>query len=95
MENMSKKDKELYARISEVLHYIWDPIGVADIPNARNEYNSYLPHLFRLVIKNNDVGEVAKYLNMVQSKKIGLGSNLKKCKEVAIIIVNWHKFITS
>jgi hypothetical protein len=37
---------ELYRRTDEVLHYIWDPIGVAGVPEARDEYDSYLPHAF-------------------------------------------------
>ena len=40
-------DEELYRRVDEVLHYIWDPIGVAGAPMARDEYYAYLPQIFR------------------------------------------------
>ena len=40
---------ELYRRVDEVLHYLWDPIGVAGAPEARDEYYSYLPHVFSLL----------------------------------------------
>jgi hypothetical protein len=33
---------ELYKRVNEVLHYVWDPIGVAYSPAARDEYQRYI-----------------------------------------------------
>ncbi len=36
-------ERELTSRISEVLHYTWDPIGVRGDPHARDEYDSYVP----------------------------------------------------
>lgn len=33
---------ELYRRVDEVLFYVWDPIGVANSPAARDEYYGYL-----------------------------------------------------
>jgi hypothetical protein len=29
---------ELYRRVDEILYYVWDPIGLAASPAARNEY---------------------------------------------------------
>lgn len=43
------KDNELYKRIDEILHYIWDLIGVAEIPQCRDEYQPYLPKAYQLV----------------------------------------------
>lgn len=45
----SEKQKELYQRIDEVIHYIWDPIGINGAPKARDEYYSYLPEILRIV----------------------------------------------
>jgi hypothetical protein len=39
----SKYEQDLLTRINEVLHYIWDPIAVRGEPNARDEYDSYVP----------------------------------------------------
>ena len=35
----------LYKRIDEILWEDWDPIGVNDVEEARDEYQSYLPGL--------------------------------------------------
>ncbi len=45
-QELSPKENELYRRTHEVLHYIWDPVGVSDEPRARDEYQGYLPQFF-------------------------------------------------
>jgi hypothetical protein len=43
------KDQELMIAIDEVVHYLWDPIGIAWLPEARDEYKGYIPKLLILV----------------------------------------------
>jgi len=62
-EKLSAKEKELYRRTDEILHYLWDPIGVSDIAQARDEYYSYLPRVFSRLIE--DAKEIAKTLEDV------------------------------
>ena len=45
------QEMKLYRQTDETLHYMWDPIGVAGIVQARDEYQSYLPQVFQLVLK--------------------------------------------
>lgn len=40
---------EVAHRIGEILHYLWDPIGVRGIPEARDEYDSYVAHVGALL----------------------------------------------
>jgi len=37
--DLNHQEKELYRRTDEILHYLWDPIGVSDTPQARDEYH--------------------------------------------------------
>ncbi len=60
-QKLSLSELELYRRTDEVLHYLWDPIGVAGIPEARDEYHSYLPVVFSLVEKR-DASAICAYL---------------------------------
>ncbi|WP_350225365.1 hypothetical protein [Vibrio parahaemolyticus] len=53
---------ELYKRIDEILYYKWDPIGVSDSDWVRDEYQSYLPQLFSLVMQSQSPQEICKYL---------------------------------
>ena len=52
--------------INEVLPYVWDPIGVAGMPQTRDEYDSYVPGVFKLVEGGANKNEIA-----VQFYKIG------------------------
>jgi len=88
-----KKDTALYRRCDEVLHYHWDPIGVNDIPEARNEYENYLPALFTLLKSGADKAKIAAYLERIQTVEIGLYTNLSKNIEVAELLLAWKKSI--
>jgi len=43
---LQPKDAELFRRIDEVVHYLWDPIGISEHPEARDEYHSYLTAIY-------------------------------------------------
>ena len=51
---LSRSDDELLMRVDEVLHYLWDPIGVSDFPEARDEYTSYAGVVFSLLKRGAD-----------------------------------------
>ncbi len=58
-EKLNPQDLALYRAVDEVLHYIWDPIGVSGSPEARDEYQGYLPHVFGLVREGRDDEAIA------------------------------------
>ena len=64
-------EMRLYRLCDEALYYIWDPIGVMGPPSARDEYYSYLPHVFELV-KADRRSELLTYLREVSSSRMGL-----------------------
>ena len=63
---------ELYKRIDEVLFYKWDPIGISDGDWARDEYQSYLPRVFKLALESSKPEPIADYLTVIATEKIGL-----------------------
>ena len=65
---------ELYRRTDEVLHYIWDPIGVAGDPYARDEYDSYLPHVYSHLLKGDEQG-IRNYLLGVTENEMGMDAS--------------------
>ena len=94
--NLSPHQDELYRRTDEVLHYIWDPIGVAGVPEARDEYDSYLPHVFTLLINTPKTGEIQKYLIKIEEENMGLSVNdhsRNRAKEVEEILTNYRDTI--
>ena len=90
---MTPADKELYQRVDEVLHYVWDPIGVSGAPSARDEYFSYFPHVFSLLKTNKNAEDIASYLFDVSTQKMGLNGNKTKDLEVAEILLDWKDTI--
>ena len=88
--NLSPQEKELLRRIDEVLHYIWDPIGVAGIFQARDEYESYVPQVFKLLKGTVDGKDVAEYLRWIAVERMGLGAKSKRDEEVVVILLGWR-----
>ena len=82
-------DEELYRRTDEVIHYIWDPIGVSTCPSARDEYYSYLPEIFGLLKSSVDAERIAAHLTEIATKRMGLFENRKHDLEVAEVLLDW------
>jgi hypothetical protein len=81
----------LHIRASEVLHYFWDPIGIAGIPATRGEYDFYLPKLVEMLIAGDSKRRLARYLMDVENESIGLARRPKVATEVAEILLNWQR----
>ncbi|MEI7614315.1 MAG: hypothetical protein WCK63_15545 [Betaproteobacteria bacterium] len=90
---VSPSDEELLQRVDEVLHYIWDPIGVSGVPEARDEYRTYSPQVFSLLKNSASVEKVAQYLNSVATDRMGLQANPTNDRETAEVLVNWVEFL--
>ncbi|MBS3910005.1 MAG: hypothetical protein KGZ93_10365 [Actinobacteria bacterium] len=88
------KDSELYGRIDEVLHYIWDPIGISDEPWARDEYHTYLPEVFSLIKSNSSIDKIVDYLVRIEHERMGLTPNREHAKIVAEILVAWQQRVS-
>ncbi len=87
--SVSTPDEELYRRTDEVLHYLWDPIGVAGMPGARDEYYGYLPQVFSLLKGRAGADELADYLFEISTQAMGLGGNRARDLQVAEILLDW------
>jgi hypothetical protein len=89
----SPKEAALYAAVDEVLHYIWDPIGVRGIPQARDEYHNYLPQVFSLLRDGRNAESIADYLGEVTRETIGLSGDAKSDLETATVLIDWKEAI--
>ena len=76
---------ELYRRVDEILTYLWDPIGISWVPQARDEYSAYLPQVFKRVIDGQSANKIADCLIQFETESIGLNSTIKS-KEHALSI---------
>jgi hypothetical protein len=60
-------------RVSEILFYVWDPIGVNGMPSCRDEYESYVPIVSAYLL--HDMAEVGidALLMFIMEDYIGVG----------------------
>jgi hypothetical protein len=86
-EKLLPKQLELYQGIDEILWNDWDPIGINLLPSSRDEYQNYVPVIFRMVMKNASSQELEEYLDDVVKNRMGLRSSKKSNKPVAEKII--------
>jgi hypothetical protein len=96
---MSRKltpyEKELYLRTGEVLHYVWDPIGVSGDPATRDEYDSYLPQVFAMLLEGKGRDQIAAHLVHIEEERIGLAPKLQHAETVVELLLSWTSALRS
>jgi hypothetical protein len=78
MLNNSIIAKQICFAIQKALIDGWDPIGVRDIPEAQDEYNSYVPMLYDLLVLNKSDQEIFNYLWWAETEHMGLEGQKNK-----------------
>jgi hypothetical protein len=81
---------ELARRVDEILYYVWDPLGVADEPCARAEYDDYVPRVLELLLSQNDPAPISAYLADILKTRMGLPPNIPLCDQTASLLLK-HK----
>lgn len=86
---MDKREfKELQAKVRKVLMKEWDPLAVHDIPEAQDEYDSYIPQVISLLLKRASPEEIAAYLSTVEAREMEVNLHSKNdLIPVAILLV--------
>ena len=85
---MAANQKKIYELIDQILWKDWDPIGVNDIEEVRDEYQSYTGHIFSLTINGADKLKIAEYLYKLETINMGITGNKKHCEEIAQKIID-------
>jgi len=76
------KDFLLYKKIDDILWFDWDPIGINDLA-PRDEYQGYVPEIFRLVKAKADRQEIANRLYQFETENMGIGGTIENCLTIA------------
>lgn len=93
-QEVTNEQNELLLRIDEVLHYVWDPIGVRNEPAARHEYSSYATHVLSMLMKGASEKEIIEYLRHIRvaSMEVGRPEDSNE-DDVAELLVRWKETI--
>jgi hypothetical protein len=81
---------QFYKAVDRILWGVWDPIGVNGCSEARDEYYTYLPQVYKLSLENNKK-KLLKYLLWVEKDRMGLRGNEKNCKKTVCLIMETKK----
>lgn len=84
-------DDLLLRRYDEVLHYLWDPIGISDMPGARTEYRSYLPRLSSLLAQHASQEIIEDYLSSISANRMGLGECREAAQRASKALIRWRE----
>lgn len=92
-EQSSPYEQELWRRVDEVLHYVWDPAGVSNSPVARNDYDDYLPAVFELLRDGAVEDTIAAHLDALEENDFGLEADTEMTGHVADILTEWRELL--
>ena len=62
-------------RIRQILLDDWDPIGIKDVCEAQDEYDSYVGQISRLVVDRRGSYVIAQKLAEIETDAMGLGAS--------------------
>lgn len=79
MRNVTKVANE----VRGILLADWDPIGVRDVPQARDEYDEYLLPIAKMLIKGTTVAELSSHLLEIEREAFGLKGDPERADRVA------------
>jgi len=87
---LNRQDQELLRIVGEVLHYIWDPIGVAGVPQARDEYDSYVGAVFTLLRSGATDADISAHLEQIVVNRMGLPG--RRSNDAASVLIYWRDY---
>lgn len=80
--------------VGEVLHYIWDPIGVSGSVQARDEYDGYVDRVCDLLWQGADAIQISKHLVQLADQDMGLPGTQDRADLTAHKLLEWRDAVT-
>ena len=71
MHSRGRRAREIESQIAAILLHDWDPIGVADDPGARDEYDSYVGGVYRVLATGGSLAEIEAHLRDIEIHMMG------------------------
>lgn len=85
--DLKRAFREYESALGDALLRVWDPIGVADVPAARDEYDSYVPQVFRLLADGASQDDVFNHLRQLETEHMGLRDNCERTRGAAEALI--------
>lgn len=85
---MLEDTNSLFAQVDEVLWAEWDPIGINDNEDARDEYSNYVDDIVTMLKGEVSTSELSSHLLSIEKQKMSLEGNRDNCDRVAKILLS-------
>jgi hypothetical protein len=83
MSRYLDRARRYHESIRTILLKEWDPIGVADVPEAQDEYDSYVGQIYGMLIRHEARQTLVDHLWRVETEHMGLAGNRRHTEAVA------------
>jgi hypothetical protein len=79
--------KAIQDEVRRILLKEWDPIGIVDVPQAADEYDSYSLQLTSSIVAGVSVDALADRLMAIETGQMGLKPNRSRAERVASLLL--------
>jgi hypothetical protein len=71
-DHRSDRAAKIQDSIRQILFQDWDPVSVGDNPNLRDEYDSYIAPVYRILTDSRSEQELVDYLFGTEREEMGM-----------------------
>ena len=75
--------RRYHAGIRQILLHDWDPVGVADVLQAQDEYDSYIARIYAMLIRHEPRHKLVEHLWLIETEYMGLAGNRQRTEVTA------------
>jgi hypothetical protein len=93
-DSRGPEERALHRVVGEVLHYVWDPIGVAGVVHARDEYDGYVAGVCAILWQQPDATVVSEHLERIATEQMELSGTKARSDLAAAKLLEWRVAIT-
>jgi len=84
MNEKKRRARDIQESIRQVLLHDWDPLGVNDVPEVQDEYDSYVGGVYRMLASGSSADEIVEYLWKIEGETMGLvAANRESLRPIA------------
>lgn len=88
------EEQALRKAAGEVLHYVWDPVGVAGVVSARDEYEGYVEGVCSLIWSGANGEIIAEFLVRAAEEGMGILDTRQRAEAAGTKLLEWRDAIT-
>lgn len=88
--DVKKEFRQLEPLVSEVLWKHWDPLDLNENPEARGEYDAYVPRVIGAIMRGANALEIASLLTEISEVMMGI-SESEAAQRAANVLIDARK----